>query len=281
MDDSKISVVVNTLNEARNIADCIESVEDLADEIIVCDMKSDDDTQDIARSLGARVSEHDRTGFVEPARRFAIEQARHEWVLILDADERMTQQLAKKLKAVAMKGNADVVRFWSLFWYFGDWVKYGGFFNNEWPRFFRKSVYLEKYRSDEGRVHGNFAALMHHDRMVILKSDCYILHLAYPTVEDYIDKTVKKYAHIEAQQYVADGGEFKVYRMLYEPVRSLLGRYLIKKGYRDGVRGLVLAALFAAHRFCFWAIVWYELDKTRQESRLQQELGKLQRARER
>ena len=76
---------------------------------------------------------------------------------------------------------------------------------------------------------------------------------------------------------MADGGQFKMYRMLYDPMRSLVGRYLFKKGYRDGVRGLVLATLYAAHRFCFWAMVWFEQDKKIYEARMQTEIAKLRR----
>lgn len=270
-----ISVVINTLNEAQNIADCIASAQGLADEILVCDMKSDDATQDIARSLGARVVEHERTGFVEPARRYAIEQARMDWVFVLDADERMTPTLAKRLRELAQRPDLDVVRVWSLYWYFGGWVRHGGFFNDQWPRFFRRQVYLDSFRPEEQRVHGNFGALMNHDNLLILDSEHYILHFAYPTVEHYVDKTVRKYAHIEAQQHVADGGAFKLHRMLYDPLRSFIGRYFLKGGCRDGVRGLVLAALFAAYRFCFWAMVWYERDRERQDGRLRVELAKL------
>src|SRR5688572_27812596 len=95
-----IAVVINTLNEESNIGNCIDSVLELADEIVVCDMHSEDRTLEIARQKGARVVLHPRTGFVEPARRFAISQARHEWVLVLDADERMTDMLAARLKEI-------------------------------------------------------------------------------------------------------------------------------------------------------------------------------------
>ena len=270
-----ITVVINTLNEEANISDCIKSVKDLAQEIIVCDMESEDDTQQIAKSLGAKVVMHERTGFVEPARKFAVEQATNEWVLVLDADERMTLRLAQRLKEIAQGVDLDVVRFWSLYWYFGDWVKHGGFFNNEWPRFFRKKVYLKSYKKEEQRIHRNFSTLLRHDRMIILGKEYHILHLAYHTVEMYLDKTVNKYSGLEANQYIADGGVFKMERMLYDPLRSLIGRYLLKKGYRDGVRGLILATLFAAHRFCFWAMVWFEGDKKKQEKRLQKELIKI------
>lgn len=274
-----ISVVINTLNEACNIGDCIGSILDIADEIIVCDMKSDDQTQEIARSMGARVVEHARTGFVEPARKFAIEQASNDWVLVLDADERLTEPLARKLCELEKRSDIDVVRFWSLYWYFGGWVRHGGFFNNQWPRFFRKQVYLDSFREGEQRVHGNFASLMEHERKAILGPEYYILHLAYPSVEMYVDKTVRKYSCLEAEQYVADGGAFKLHRMIFDPLRSLFGRYLLKQGFRDGVRGLTLAVLFAVHRFCFWAMVWFEQDKQRQEVRLRSEIANVTRKR--
>src|SRR5689334_9780742 len=95
---SSISVVINTLNEAINMAACIESVRSIANEIVVCDMHSDDDTAALAAQLGARVVLHDRTEFVEPARQFAIAQATCEWVLVLDADERLTTPLADRLR---------------------------------------------------------------------------------------------------------------------------------------------------------------------------------------
>ena len=84
---SNITLVINTLNEEGHIAGCINSAKSIADEIIVCDMYSDDDTVKIAESLGAKIVFHERTGFVEPARHFAISKASYEWVLVLDADE--------------------------------------------------------------------------------------------------------------------------------------------------------------------------------------------------
>jgi glycosyltransferase involved in cell wall biosynthesis len=95
----KISVVINTLNEEKNIERAIKSVE-FADEIIVCDMHSDDNTVILAKKLGAKIIFHKRTGFVEPARNFAISKAAGEWILILDADEEVPEGLAKKLKQI-------------------------------------------------------------------------------------------------------------------------------------------------------------------------------------
>lgn len=256
IDSRGISVVINTLNEEANIGDCIDSARGLADEIIVCDMNSDDRTAEIARQRGARVVLHARTGYVEPARRFAIEQARCEWVLVLDADERMTPTLAARLKEVARENTHDVVSFWSLYWYFGGWVRHGGFFSGHWRRLFRKDVYLSTYAETDERVHHNFDALKQSRRILQLPEDYYIEHYAYPTVEKYVSKTLGMYARIEGEQYVREGRRFSFMRLIGEPLKEVAVRFLMLRGYRDGIRGFILACLFAGYRFCVWANVW-------------------------
>lgn len=251
-----ISAVINTLNEEANIAACIESLNGLADEIVVCDMHSDDGTAAIASEMGARVIQHDRTGYVEPARKFAIEQADREWVLILDADERMTPALASKLREIAEENTCDVVSFWILYWYFTGWTRHGGFFPGSIPRFFRKSVYLDLYDPADERVHRNFMSLTSADRQCRLSDEYHALHLAYPTIEKYVSKTLGMYARIEAEQYVAAGRRFSLVRMLGEPVREFLVRFVLRQGFRDGMRGFVLVCLYAGFRFCVWANVW-------------------------
>ena len=252
-----IAVVINTLNEESNIGDCIDSVQGLADEIVVCDMHSEDRTLEIARQKGARIVFHPRTGFVEPARRFAISHARREWVLVLDADERMTELLSRKLKEVSAEDSCDVVSFWSLYWYFGGWVRHGRFFSGQWRRFFRRSVYLETYDEAEEQVHYNFVSLTRAKRICQLSEEYYIQHYAYPTVEKYLSKTLGTYARIEGEQYVKLGRRFSLARMIGEPVKEFCGRFVWHRGYQDGVRGFILACLYAGYRFCVWANVWF------------------------
>jgi glycosyltransferase involved in cell wall biosynthesis len=258
-----ISVVINTLNEEFNIADCIRSVQGLADEILVCDMYSDDCTVEIAQSLGARIIYHERTGFVEPARYFAISQAHHEWVLVIDADERMTERLATKLKELVRDENVEVVSFWSLYWYFGGWIHYGGFFSNTWTRLFRKEIYLKTYNSSEENIHCNFTTLRGHPNNLRLGPEYYILHLAYPTIEKYVCKTIGMYARVEGEEIHRQGRRFSLVRLIGEPVRVFFQNFLFKQGFRDGMRGFILAVLFAGYRFTTWANVWIleELEK--------------------
>jgi len=252
----RISVVINTLNESENIEACIDSVKDFADEVLVCDMHSDDDTVSRAECFGARIILHDRTGFVEPARKFAIEHAAYDWVLVLDADERMTAKLADELKRIASEGRYEVVSFWSLYWYFGGWVRHGGFFNGNWRRFFLKNTYLSTYNSSEEQVHMNFDSLRGHPSTCKLSNKYFMLHYAYPTVEKYLCKTLGRYAAIEGQQYSSLGRSFSLFRMLWEPPREFLARFILRQGFRDGMRGFILACLYSGFRFCVWANRW-------------------------
>lgn len=252
-----ISVVINTLNEERDIADCIKSVAGLADEVIVCDMHSNDDTVKIASACGARIVHHERTGYVEPARHFAISQANGTWVLVLDADERMCSPLKEKLLQIAENDQYDVVSFWSLYWFFGSWIYHGGFFNGNWSRFFRKCAYLDSYSNNEERVHENFRNVQQHGNILHLPNTYLITHYAYPTVEKYIHKTLGNYARIEAEQLYDTGQKFSFFRMLWDPAREGVGRYIMRQGYKDGTRGLILACLYAGFRFSMWANLWF------------------------
>lgn len=260
-----ISVVINTLNEEKNIGECIDSVSGLADEIVVCDMHSDDRTAEIAAEKGARIVLHHRTGIVEPARKFAISQASREWVLVLDADERMTAPLGERLKAVVRDNSCDVVSFWSLYWYFGGWVHHGGFFSGQWRRFFRKQVYLDTYRASDEQVHHNFESLSRSERILKLPKSYFIKHYAYPTVEKYLIKTLGAYAQIEGREYVLAGRGFSFLRMTGEPVKEFLSRYIVRQGFRDGMRGFVLACLYSGYRFAVWANVWFLQIEKRNE----------------
>lgn len=265
---STISLVVNTLNEESNITDCISSASKFVDEIIVCDMHSDDKTVQLAQSLGAKVVFHKREKIVEPARYYAISQASCEWVLVLDADEKLTDKLGAKLKEIAIENKVDAVSFASLFNYFGGPVYRGGFFNNNWTRFFRKKTYIDTYSEDELVVHQNFNALfgLGKDRRISLPHGYHILHNAYPTIEKYINKTVDFYARIEAKQKHNQNESFSVVRMVYDAIKTFCMSYFIRRGFLDGTRGLILSVYYALYRFNIWANLWFLEQKNKSEN---------------
>lgn len=266
--DSNISVVINTLNEEKNIEGCIESVLGIADEIIVCDMYSDDKTVEIARSLGATVVFHPRLEFVEPARYYAISQAGNKWVLVIDADERATKDLADKLLLIARENLVEIVVFGILYYYFGNYVFHGGFFEPDHARFFRKNTYLETHTEKETKIHRNFKTIGALKRNSLqLPSQYYLLHLAYPTIEKYISKTLGKYARIEAEQYFTAGKKFSIWRLILLPVKIFLQRFLLRQGYRDGVRGFILSVLYSGYWFAIQANLWF-LEQQQKEKQV-------------
>ena len=255
---NKITLVINTLNEEDNIAACINSAKSIADKIIICDMYSEDNTVKIAESLGAKIVFHERTGFVEPARRFAISKASHEWVLVLDADEQLTDKLAAELKKIAQSDSADLVLFASLYNYFGKYIKHGGFFNNNWPRFFKKAKYLQVYTKDEELLHRNFYNLRNKvERQIKLSEDYYIIHEAYPTFEKFLRKGLCNYTLIESQGRYSKGERVTFTKACLVPITEFLVRYIIWQGFRDGKIGLILCYLKAQHTFYTLLNIWF------------------------
>jgi len=256
--NNRISIIINTLNEEKNIELCISSVRNFADEIIVCDMHSEDHTVEIAKRMGAVIVYYDRTGFVEPARYFAISQAKYNWILVVDADERLTDNLAQRLKELSNDEELEVVTFAFLYEYFGGFVYNGGFFDNNYPRFFRKGFYLETYTNEDAQIHNNFRSMVKKSkRLVTLPKNYYMLHLAYPTIEKYVIKTIGRYAILEAEENVLLKKDFKLMKLIFSPIKTFLSCFFSKQGYRDGVRGFILSVLYSIYRFTVHANMWY------------------------
>jgi glycosyltransferase involved in cell wall biosynthesis len=253
---SKITLVINTLNEDKNIAKCINCASSIADEIIVCDMYSDDDTVKIARSLGAKVIFHERTGFVEPARFFAISQATHEWVLVLDADEQMTSKLSNELVKLKDHSANEVVCFWSLYNYFGKYIRHGGFYLCL-HRFFKKEVYLKLYNSDDERVHGNFNCLKSCKNSIKLPKGFHIIHEAYPTFEKYLRKTLCHYSLIESHGRANNKEYVTFFKVMVVPIKEFIRRYFIYKGFKDGKIGFILCYLKSQYTFYTLLNIWF------------------------
>src|SRR4030042_3360237 len=185
----KISVVINTLNEEKNLPRAIASVKGFAEEIVVCDMHSDDKTAEIAERLGANVYEHEKAGYVEPARNFAIEKARGKWILVLDADEEVPNSLAGKIKNIVSEPDADYFRIPRKNIIFGKWIKHSRWWPDYNIRFFKKgnvtwnevihSVPLTKGKGTD----------------LDASEDAAIVHHHYETIEQYIDRLNRYTTH--------------------------------------------------------------------------------------
>jgi len=246
----RISVLINTLNEEANLPYCLQSVCSWADEIVVVDMHSDDATVAVAETYGARVFTHERLGYVEPARAFAIAQATGEWLLILDADEMIPAPLSRKLRMIACEDAVDVVSIPRLNYMFGDPLMHSGCGPNQdrQMRFFRREML-----HTETTIHSSHN-LVPGARVLNLtyQAGYALVHFAYLDFTQFIDK-LNRYTSIEATQAIAEGLRLSPVRAVAHAALTFIGRYVYPFGFRDGWRGLYLSLFMAGYRLAIYA----------------------------
>ncbi|MFA0834452.1 MAG: glycosyltransferase family 2 protein [Methanobacterium formicicum] len=240
----EVSVLINTLNEEKNIKNCLESVK-WADEIIIVDMHSEDRTVEIAREYTDQIFFHKRMGYADPARQFALDQASCEWVLVVDADEIVPRKLRDRLKEVMESDLADVVNIPHNNYFAGKQVCHMGWgpLQDLHPRFFKK-----KYLHFGDQIH-DFMRISEEARHYDLSDpEEGFIHFSYLDFEHYIDKALNHYTTIEAKN-IFEGkkvgyklGEH-VPGILFRLFRGFFDVYIRDKGYKDGFRGLSISFL--------------------------------------
>jgi glycosyltransferase involved in cell wall biosynthesis len=245
-----ISAIINTLNEEHNIEACLTGLK-WADEIIVVDMKSDDRTVELAKKHGAKVYSHERMGHVEPARNYAISKAQSEWILVVDADERIGSKLAKELRSRVEADEADVYYIAEKNLVFGAWVKGSLLWPDYHARLFRKGMIewtdrVHYLPTPKGRIENlpaeeNFA-IEHHS-------------VSYLTIDGFLTRYVG-YSAKEMENLEQTGYRFRRRHILILPYREFKLRFFGAKGYQDGFRGLVISLLFAQYKFMTLIRFW-------------------------
>jgi glycosyltransferase involved in cell wall biosynthesis len=248
---TRISAVINTLNEEKNLPYALRSVCTWVDEMVVVDMHSTDRTVDIARTFGAKVYLHKPENFVEPARAFAISLAAGDWIMILDADEIVTQPLSCKLCDIA-KANGDIsgVKIPRLNYLLGGPLYFTGWgpHQDKHIRFFKRGSV-----SADSAIH---SALKPKPGARILdlpyQKDYAIVHFSYVNTSDFIER-LNRYTTIEAMQ-ASERGEYASHlRALLKGGREFVFRYFQSRGFRDGWRGFYLSLFMAFYRFAMCA----------------------------
>jgi glycosyltransferase involved in cell wall biosynthesis len=233
----KISVLINTLNEERNIRNCLECVK-WADEIIIVDSFSDDKTTTIAREYTDKIFTYPRTGYADPARQFALEQASNEWILVVDADELVPKQLRDRLRALSTS-EYDAVLIPRKNYIFGHLMQGAawGILQDHQIRFFKKHV---MHYSD--KIH-DFARLDENTRInKLLDESCAFIHFNYVDVEHYLEK-LDRYTTIEAKSIALSSQSISTLTLSFSLLRNIAWRFIRMKGYRDGVYGFALSVL--------------------------------------
>jgi glycosyltransferase involved in cell wall biosynthesis len=261
MPHARVSAVVNTLNEAHNIDFCLRSLRPWVDELIVVDMRSDDRTQEIARRYADMLLEHERVGFVEPARAKGLAAATGDWVMIVDADEVVTPKLAAWIRSfVDSDPTEGLVRIPRANVFLGQWLKSTRWWPGK-PRLFRRDV-MET--SDE--IHKGLKIKPGTRTATVPKDpDLSLWHFTRQSLATLTEKT-NHYTTIEARQAVAAGkGDPRVSRALLAALGSL-GKYLVRGVRRDGIAGFAYAMDRAYYK---WLVQMKRWDEPRAATRQQ------------
>ena len=261
-----ISVLVPTLNERRNIADCLASVR-WSTEIVVVDSGSNDGTQELARAAGARVVDFKWNGQFPKKKNWALENVpwKNEWVLILDADERIAPELADEILAEIKSPRADGYFLNRRFMFLGEWIKHCGYYPSWNLRLFRhrkgryEKLHTGDTRSGDNEVHEHVDL---QGKTACLNND--MLHFAYPDIYTWMEKH-NRYSNWEAEVEVLQGvgpgtqgqigAELRRRRALrtwsrrlpFRPTLRFFYSYILKRGFLDGYSGYVFCRLLASY----------------------------------
>lgn len=235
MAKTKISAVVNVRNEAENIEGCLKCL-NFCDEIIVVDMESSDDTVELAKNYTDKIFHHEAVGYVEPARNFAIKKATSDWILIVDADERIPKTLAAKLIEIVQKDEADFVRIPRKNLVFDQWLQHSRWWPDYNIRFFKKgSVEWQDEIHSVPITTGNGINLEMEEKYAIE-------HHHYKTIDEYFVRSLR-YSNQQAKELIASGYKFDPVDLITKPISEFISRFFAGEGYKDGLHGLVVALL--------------------------------------
>ncbi|MCB4756985.1 MAG: glycosyltransferase family 2 protein [Elusimicrobia bacterium] len=229
-----LSVIIITLNEERDLGDCLESVKSIADEIVLSDSGSTDKTLDIAKKFGARIFHKEWTGY-GPLKQSVLDEAKGPWVLNIDADERLTPPLQKEIADTLHSESARPVNGYEIpyrHFFLGKRLRFGGCGGEKHVRLFRK----DKGRYGDARIHEGI-----HVEPPIGRLQWYIDHESYKSIEEYLFKC-NHYTTLIAEAKFKKGERFHWWHHGRLPF-EFFSRYILKLGFLDGRPGFTYALL--------------------------------------
>ncbi len=250
----RLSVTVIAWNEEARLRDCLESVSGF-DEIVVVDAESTDKTAQLAREFTDKVWVRPWPGF-SAQKNFALEQATGDWVLSLDADERISPELRERIRRILIAdGPADgySIPRKNLFW--GAWVRHGGLYPDYQLRLFRQGG----GRFVESAVHESVTVDGHVETLAEP-----LLHHSYRGLEDFVARS-NRYSTLAAVELMRRGRRARWADLTLRPFGRFFSMYVVKMGFLDGWRGFVLAVLYANYVFLRMAKAWEARRAGREE----------------
>ena len=232
----KLSAVIITFNEERNIKRCLESLEGVADEILVVDSFSKDRTEEICHSFNVRFIQNAFEGHIQQ-KNFAIDQAQNDWILSLDADEALTSELKDSILKIKLDLTFDGYRMNRLTNYCGHWVRYCGWYPDTKIRLVNRNT-------------ARWQGVNPHDRLDLLNGQepgfliGDLLHYSYYTKEDHL-KQIEYFGDIAAKELYERGGRSNYLKIGVKVIAQFFKSFILKRGLLDGKAGFTISRLSA------------------------------------
>lgn len=249
----KISVVINTYNAEKHLETVLESVKDF-DEIVICDMYSTDRTIEIAKKYNCKILYHENTGYAEPARNFAIHQASNDWVFVIDADETVPNDLKEFLYKIT--DNKEIS---------GVYIPFKNYFIDKWIRAAYPDYKLRFFRKEGAfwppEVHSTVKVQGKVIRIPKGQMHLASEHLANDSITTILQKN-NTYSTAEVERKKQK--KITWFLLLSSPLFWFVKFYFIKKGFLDGKRGFIFAALKSQYKFSCLAKV-YEYQRNNKQ----------------
>ena len=246
----KITATIITLNEAEHIRTACESVS-WADEILVVDSGSTDRTREIAQECGARVIERKWPGFAAQ-KQFAAEQATHDWIFSLDADEEVSDELRASIEGLRSSNEAQVADGYLMArraFYMGRWIRGGGWYPDRQLRLYKKS----KGRWEGAYIHET-VRMKPAARLEVLRGD--LLHYPGSNAAEHHRLVGERYAPLAARRMFEEGRRSSPAKIAFMGPAAFFRSFLLKGGFRDGLVGFSIAAFAAHHDFLKYLMLW-------------------------
>lgn len=242
----KLTAIIPTGNEIHNIEAVIASV-NFADEILVVDSLSTDGTFEKAQELATKVIRRDYQ-YSASQKNWAIPQAKYEWILLVDADERVTPELKQEILTILKNPDPNIVAYkiGRINHFMGERVHHSGWRNDKVTRLFKRDFckYEDKHVHAEIITKGATATLKHK-----------FLHYSYTTFDQYVQK-LNRYATWQAKDYHPKTGRLSPYHFVLKPFYGFFKHYIIQGGFRDGVVGLTIGYLQGYTVFMRYVKLW-------------------------
>ncbi len=243
----KLTVIIPTKNEAHNIEDCLRSIRDIADEILVVDSYSTDKTIEIAQRFNARIIQRE-FGYPASQKNWAIPQATHEWILLLDADERANNALRDEIVTILKQSNQTQLAYWIFRnnHFMGKRIRFSGWQNDKVIRLFHR----DHNRYEDKMVHEE---IIPKGKVGVLKNR--LCHNTYTSFDGFVEK-LNRYASWQAEDYNDKTGKLTAYHFILKPLFRFFKQYIIQQGFRDGIVGIIICYLAAYATFSRYVKLW-------------------------